>query len=397
MKINLKSLFVKLIYYCSILMIFFGMLKVSNAFINIKYINMNYLYNVFRVLCTFLCMFYVLFLYKSKKIAIIKFLSIFLIYEIIITIFTFSFGFPSEFVDLFLWPLLVFVFYDYTKTHDNLLFIKKNVSIVYIITIVISIYLVSLHLSGKGNAGYVIFPTYFSLSLLPLTLKFADEKKGKYFIAMSILISLFSEKRTGFLIAIIGGIVYMLSLIKLKDSTNKRIKGSIKLIIYALVIIGIVYTFAGDQISEILLRYSRLSIDRGSGRENIWNTVLLAFNNSNTIQKVFGHGNHSVINSLMPGGITRYAHNSFIEYLYDYGIIGAVLLINFITMLLYKAYNYRKIRNKNYSYLMYIIIISLFLSMFSYYFEQSYIIVPISIILGIIFGEESKGMGTNES
>lgn len=57
--------------------------------------------------------------------------------------------------------------------------------------------------------------------------------------------------------------------------------------------------------------------------------TLQAFNVSNLREKIWGHGFQSVYYRLRPGGFSRFSHNSYIEYLYDYGIIGLSLLVLF--------------------------------------------------------------------
>ena len=76
---------------------------------------------------------------------------------------------------------------------------------------------------------------------------------------------------------------------------------------------------------EIFDRFSKLSTDGGSGRDVIWAITLQAFNVSNLREKIWGHGFQSVYYRLRPGGFSRFSHNSYIEYLYDYGIIISII------------------------------------------------------------------------
>ena len=78
---------------------------------------------------------------------------------------------------------------------------------------------------------------------------------------------------------------------------------------------------------NILNRLFAISVDGGSGRIKIWNLIIERYRLSSTIDKIFGHGFHAVLYRIAPLGISRYAHNSFLETLYDYGAIGLMLIV----------------------------------------------------------------------
>jgi O-antigen ligase len=68
--------------------------------------------------------------------------------------------------------------------------------------------------------------------------------------------------------------------------------------------------------------YTRADQDMLTGRVYIWSLYLDGFQNAGLVQKLIGFGPES-----WSGTFEKYAHNTFISYLYEYGIFG---LISFI-------------------------------------------------------------------
>lgn len=141
---------------------------------------------------------------------------------------------------------------------------------------------------------------------------------------------------------------------------------------------------------EIFDRFSKLSTDGGSGRDIIWAITLQAFKMSNIREKILGHGFQSVYYRLKPGGFSRFSHNSYIEYLYDYGIIGLSLLVLFVLSLIIIEIKFIREKNKYAPVMGMLLIITIFLSAFSYFFEESNIIQPTAVAYGIILGQAHK-------
>ena len=147
---------------------------------------------------------------------------------------------------------------------------------------------------------------------------------------------------------------------------------------------------------QIFERFSRLSTDGGSGRDVIWNIVLQAYKESNFMERLFGHGFQSVYYSLRPGGFSRFAHNSYIEYLYDYGIIGLAILLVFVMSMIVFTVKLMNRKSKYTPVMGLLLVITIFLGMFSYFFEESNIIQPIAVSYGIILGLARKEGKKNE-
>lgn len=72
--------------------------------------------------------------------------------------------------------------------------------------------------------------------------------------------------------------------------------------------------------------------------------------------------------------------------MYDYGILGLILLVSFEIALI--GIEFKLIKNKSkYAPVMgMMLVITIFLSLFSYFFEESNIIQPMAIAYGVILG-----------
>ena len=141
---------------------------------------------------------------------------------------------------------------------------------------------------------------------------------------------------------------------------------------------------------SILSRLRNIGIDRGSGREAIWIEVIDAFTISKSNIKIFGHGFQAVYYQLKPYGIDRLAHNSFIEFLYDYGYIGLGIFLGFLVTQLLRAWKAVRRKNNYAPEMLYSILVAVVFGLTSYFFEESAIIVPIAAFWGCISGESCK-------
>ena len=385
MVVNLKNFLIKIIFYSCMFTIIAGMLRVSGTIPALGNI-----YYIFKYFCSFASLLYFILMLKIDNNKFIGLTFFLITYILLVTIFTSSFHFPRGFFDIILWPILIVIFYDYTKYRGDYPFIKKSILFFYIAVIFSCIYLIRIRAGGITGSGTVVFNTYFCLTMLPLVLKFQSDKRGKFLAVTSILVLLFTAKRTGILIAIIGCVAYYISATKISGSSRQRLKKYIKYILILALVMTLAYILWREQIDKVLLRFNSLSEDEGSGRLDIWKYIIYLFNNSNSLQKLFGHGTHSILYNVKPNGLDIFAHNSFLEYLYDYGVIGISLLIIYVLAIVKKLFSYMKKKTNDLPILVYTVVVMIFLSMFSYFFEQSYIILPISIVLGIIFGEEKK-------
>lgn len=141
---------------------------------------------------------------------------------------------------------------------------------------------------------------------------------------------------------------------------------------------------------EILERFLSLSQDGGSGRNEIWASILLHYFDGTTTQRLFGRG-FQAVTELKLTGRAILAHNDYLEILYDYGIVGLLLLLAWLVQL---AYLYRRAWTAKLTILpsyTYALCCVLFLSVFSYLFIQSDLMLFMAFYLGIATATISAG------
>lgn len=129
---------------------------------------------------------------------------------------------------------------------------------------------------------------------------------------------------------------------------------------------------------------------RSSGRDVILIYILRSFINSSLFQLIFGHGFASTV-----GEAGNYAHNDWIEFLYDFGIVGLGCYLSFYFFFV------KLIKNipNQYKLSTIMILVALFLSsLYSMAFfsnEASYSFMLLGYILGM--NRYNKSIATNTS
>lgn len=174
----------------------------------------------------------------------------------------------------------------------------------------------------------------------------------KWLILIGIMIViLLSARRTATICFVL---ILILNIIKeFKTTTNKRGVFSryiLPIILIASVIYGIQMLLTGDfaiAFERTINRFLEIKDDGGSGRTAIYKVVLNSFYSSNILEMLFGHG-YLGVNRVI--GHTA-AHNDFLEYLYDFGIIGFCFYSYLHVFFLKRIFLlYRKKNNLCYSY-----------------------------------------------
>ena len=295
--------------------------------------------------------------------------------------------------DILIWPLLYVASYDYfyyNKNFGNEKNIKLLLTIFMIIFVLFSIQNLIIHLSGNGNDGEVIFPIYSALFFFPLYYIFVN--KSKLVLAVSIVLIVCSTKRAGLLSIVFALIFYLLSTIQLEDdSTKKKDKTSSIFFALAMVFIGIISIIELLNL-DIIERFMNIKEDGGSGRELIWSLVIDEFNVSTIWEKLFGHGYHAVtiVTSESVIGREILAHNDYLEILFDYGIVGLILIILWILTIAKKYITVFKTKDETLPIYSFILIIFVIISFLSYLLIQSKLILTMMIVLGFLNGNYDR-------
>lgn len=387
MKIHIKSVFVRVAFDSMLLSIICKMLY---------QINQNNVFRMFgyglQMLVLACCVVQELITFKRKSFDFTVAILLLLIpFESLVAISTHSVYMPYAPVDILIWPISVIVYYNYSYYYDITKIAQNKAIWFFFAMCAIAVPLIKIHLSGAGNIGQVIFLTYFCITTLPLVLILTNNRSYRNLsMVLAVLISTASTKRAGTLALILGLFIMLVVEAHIQGTLNQRWKKYLKIML--LILIGTIMVFYLESTGriQILDRFARLGDDGGSGRDVIWLIVLNAYHSSGLVQRLFGHGFQSVYYILRPGGFYRFAHNSYIEYLYDYGTVGLILLLVFIIALIVSTIDMVRRKARFAPVMCLLLVISVFLGMFSYFFEESNIIMPVAVAYGVILGMDKK-------
>ena len=311
-------------------------------------------------------------------------LLITILYELITSYFNGLFEFPVIIIDVVAWPCILLVFYDYSMQRDlpryfkGLTVVGLTIIFMFCIPNILEHYL---HYNGGA-----IFSTYYCFAYLPMIYYLCSRRTSIIYSLISAFIMLISTKRSAFLIVIIGFAVYYFLLSMNEGSSRKRLR---KIILYFVAAIGafLAVQYLIERFNlDIISRLSNMLNDGGSGRTKIWEQVMYYYNRSPLSEKWFGHGFHAVYYRVRPLGIARYAHNSLLETLYDYGIIGVSFILLFMIKLIIKTVRLIREKNEMAPIMGFCLIPLLILSFVSYFFEEAIIIVPFCVFWGVCLG-----------
>lgn len=190
----------------------------------------------------------------------------------------------------------------------------------FLIFSVISLYFIPRSLRDNGlfsslNTGYYVILSY------PLVM--LDNARWKKIVAtvLLIIIVFLSLKRGGIVAIVLGYSLYFLL------SSNKHL-------VRKLVVAGVSVTlliYALPKINEytngtLMVRYE-FTQNQGDeeGRTSMYPIVWRSVWDSSPAEILVGHGHNGVVNDNVLQGLS--AHNDYLEFLYDYGVFGLILLL----------------------------------------------------------------------
>jgi len=241
------------------------------------------------------------------------------------------------------------------------------------------LYIQSDILSFKQGGNDAVFAI---IAYLPFAFALKEKKLFKIIlISLFLIIALLSLKRSIILASFLSTLFYVI----LTLDKKKIIKYIFNF--YTIIIIGVViyvYKFLEELVIESVIgRFENIKEDRGSGREDIYNTLLDTFWNSNTIQVWLGHGYKA---TLRFEGVL--AHNDFLNILFDFGIIGFSLYIILILLLIKKVinrYRYSTYYKNEYATFIATLINFFILSTVNNMIYSPNLLMPITFIIGLTY------------
>lgn len=313
--------------------------------------------------------FFVLIFLIIKKNIVIEFKKI----DILFLIFSAYAGFVSfHSVDLIssfrllLGMILILIVFNIFKSY----FIVSKISIeqiegsFYVASIIfvivsLSLYYLGIHVLGgnfHANEGKFVFgvnidrgmprlvgplidPNIFSLYCCPFYFFLICKKNKKIFdfLALSItVLAIFLSFSRGGIIAILLTTCIAAIVLFFRVLLSKKIPLKLFFIytIVLLLLLLIFYFFASSSNEYVDIIQKRLSsIGSGSGRFQIWSDLISLWSE----RPVFGFGLYNFLhyNTVMFGN-SHYAHNTFLEILFDTGLVGLTLYMMFQAAIFYK-------------------------------------------------------------
>jgi hypothetical protein len=232
---------------------------------------------------------------------------------------------------------------------------------------------VFIELENQNNAGYTL------LYLSPLLLCM-ENKYIKYMVLFMTGFALFfSLKRSGIAAYILGLIAYFYATIITTKTHKKRF---LYIIIICITLFGVYkfsHTILGDRIELLSNRITQ--IQDGSGREDIYKTTWGMIRDSHIYSLIVGNGYAAVLRN---SPLSSSAHNDYMEFLYDYGIIGLVLLLSFMFRLGRLTINLIRQKSQYAAPAAFAFVVILINSNFSHIFYYEWYLLFISLFMGYL-------------
>lgn len=199
--------------------------------------------------------------------------------------------------------------------------------------------------TAGGFGGPVATGTvaYFGCGLAVLALRTDLLPRGGRALAMLTLgVSIAGIAATFTRTAIVGALLFALFLLLHRGPTARRRLGGRRFVLVALLLSAMLGSFLLLPETAISARTAdipglsdgaaHLSPGAGSGRILLWTTLIKLQIRSSPLEWLVGHGLYSVASHLRRAiGIHLSAHNSYLEALFDAGLVGFFLYLFFVT------------------------------------------------------------------
>ena len=227
---------------------------------------------------------------------------------------------------------------------------------------------------------------YYIVGLLPIILINTAKRYRiiPFFIALFCI--LISNKRGAFIILGVMMIIYYV----MPEGSKKKASNILGRLILVSIVLAASYYIMGLITSiydfNMLSRMEQIEEDGGSGRWDRWvYLVSKIFGSNSVIRLLFGYGRGEVVD--ITGGN---AHNDFVEFLFDYGIIALILYIAFYVAMIKEGIDMHKhgyLYDREY---FCTVAIALGMSLYSFYAIDCTWITSSSVCFGLLLSDWNK-------
>lgn len=266
-----------------------------------------------------------------------KFTTLITIIYLISIIYTIVYPFSARFIYGFIiLPLLVFYFTanctQYAQNDNIVIWAFAIVAIMLSYYFVGNYYNNVLYETDKQNNG-----AYAVLYLLPFMLCLKNKNLRIISIIIILIVVLFSLKRGG-LIALLMGVLVYFYVYKIHINKHKSNIFSSLVVICLIIGIYVLIKYFNDNVLEksIFERMEEAVDTGGSGRLDIYKNYFEFFKESTLLQMIIGHG---WLGSERSSNVGTTCHNDILEVLIDFGIIGLIVYVSFISSIIKMNYN----------------------------------------------------------
>lgn len=226
----------------------------------------------------------------------------------------------------------------------------------------------------RSNAIYCI------ITVVPLILLLKRKWFTLLLLILAFVSTIFSSKRGATIIMILALIPVSRSVFSKMSSKTWR---SVFVVLMVVAISYLSLFISNSYLGGVLMdRFADVEESGGSGRMDLWELTIDAFNNSNISNQLFGHGYRAVSYLADATG----AHNDFLEILYDYGVIGLVFYLFIHLFMIMKMIRLRKQKNNLFFPFAVMYIIFFVMSMVSILIVQQRYLVYMAVFWGMLEG-----------
>ena len=238
-----------------------------------------------------------------------------------------------------IYPFLLFMSCYLLSFND--LISKKQIYFLYKNLVLVIFVLIVAFLSYKSGIGRMDIgdnKAYMILFCTPIIFLFFPNTKALFYYTLIIIGSLIASKRGAFLGVIFTLIIFIYSFKQYKFK-------SIFIIILGLpILLAVLYNYFADSIF-IFERFANLENDGGSGRDIMALSIWKGWQKEDLFSQIFGSGWMSVLDLVKSALNMRkglMAHNDWLQFLYDLGIVGLILLLSMFVALFKQIRSYKR-------------------------------------------------------
>lgn len=246
--------------------------------------------------------------------------------------------------------------------------------------------------AGHTLSGRTIRPVYFLFSMMPLLFIAVEKRTAYVLMAIVTVFLLISTKRAGIAACVMGFIVYLLAdAFVTGNSIRNRWKKYVRFILICTFLLAI-FVYIDSRLGlGILERFTQLPEDEGSGRYTMWHMMMSRIQNRSVLRNIIGSGYHAVSNdfTFFSTNTSILAHNDIMEYLYDYGIIGFLLLIYLYIDIARLTFKFIKSKHQLLPVYAMFVVMFFCVSLFSYGIVQPTTINGLMMFYGVILAQYS--------